>query len=164
MVRIKKRYLILGFLSLLVIVLLFFLSTITKNWLVKNSEKLIGRKLEIGEVHFNYAKVAVQVKDLVLFEANKTDSFASFSELYVNFDPWKLLSSEYAFSEIRLAQPRIQVIQDGEKFNFDSLMPKEDSLAVKDTTQNKLSSLLGTFNSWMDRSIIMTYKKTTKWT
>jgi hypothetical protein len=67
-----------------VIALLFFLSTITKDWLVKNSEKLIGRKLEIGEMHFNYAKVSVQVKDLVLFEAHKTDSFASFSELYVS--------------------------------------------------------------------------------
>lgn len=137
MVRIKKRYIFLGFLSLMVVVLLFFLSTITKNWLVKNSEKLIGRKLEIGEMHFNYAKVAVQLKDLVLFEANKTDSFASFSELYINFDPWKLISNEYAFSEIRLAQPRIQVIQDGEKFNFDSLKPRKDSLAVKDTTKNK---------------------------
>ena len=139
MARIKKRYIILGVASFLVFVLLFSLSTITKNYLVKNSEKLIGRKLEIGELHFNYAKVAIQVKDFVLFEANKTDSFASFSEFYVNLNPWTLPSSEYSVSEIRLVKPRIQVIQDGEKFNFDSLKPKEDSLAVKDTTnQNKV--------------------------
>lgn len=137
MIRIKKRYIALGFLSFLVFVLLFFLSTFTKNWLVKNSEKLIGRQLEIAELHFNYVKMAAQVEDLVLYEVNKSDSFASFSELYVDFDPWKLLSSEYSFSEIRLAQPRIQVIQDGENFNFDSLIPQEDSLAVQDTTQNK---------------------------
>jgi len=134
MLRVKKRYIALGFLTLFMFALLFFLSTIAKNYLVKNSEKLIGRQLKIGELHFNYAKVAVHVIDLVLFEANKTDSFASFSELYVDFNPWKLPSSEYSFSEIRLVQPRIQVIQDGEKFNFDSLIPKEDSLAIKDTT------------------------------
>jgi hypothetical protein len=139
MARIKKRYIVLGLLSLLIFVLLFFASTIAKNWLVKNSEKLTGRKLDIGEIHINYAKVAIQVKDLVLFEANKTDSFASFSELYVNFDPWTLLQNEYSFSEIRLVKPRVQVIQDGEKFNFSSMIPKEDSLAVKDTTkQNKV--------------------------
>jgi uncharacterized protein involved in outer membrane biogenesis len=134
MSRVKKRYFVLGIFALLIVSILFFLSSITKNYLVKNSEKLIGRKLTIGELHFNYAKVAIQVKDLVLFEANKTDSFISFSELYVNFNPWTLPKSEYSFSEIRLANPQIQVIQDGEKFNFDSLIPKEDTLTVKDTT------------------------------
>ena len=137
MARVKKRYFILGIFAFLIVSILFFASTFTKDYLVKNSEKLIGRKLTIGEMHFNYAKVAVQVKDLVLFEANKTDSFASFSEFYINLNPWTLLSREYSVSEIRLTNPRIQVIQDGEKFNFDSLMPKEDSIAVKDTTQKE---------------------------
>lgn len=134
MARIKKRYFVLGTVSLLIFIFLFFLSTFTKNYLVKNSEKLIGRKLEIGELHFNYAKVAIQIKNLVLFEANKTDSFASFSELYVDFDPWTLPSKEYMFSEIRLVNPRIQIIQNGDKFNFDSLKPKPDSIQVKKDT------------------------------
>jgi hypothetical protein len=137
MTYIKKRYIFLAIFFLLIFALLFFASTFTKNYLVKNSEKLIGRKLSIGEMHFNYAKVAVQVKDLVLFEANQTDSFASFNEFYINLNPWTLPSSEYSVSEIRLVNPRIQVIQDGEQFNFDSLKPKEDSLAVKDTTKNE---------------------------
>ena len=137
MARVKKRYFVLGIFALLIVSILFFASTFTKDYLVKNSEKLIGRKLTIGEMHFNYAKVAIQVKDLVLFEANKTDSFASFSEFYINLNPWTLLSREYSVSEIRLTNPRILVIQDGEKFNFDSLMPKEDSIAVKDTTQKE---------------------------
>ncbi len=134
MARIKKRYFVLGTLSLLVFIALFFLSTFTKNYLVKNSEKLIHRKLEIAEMHFNYTKVSLQVKNLALFEANKTDTFVSFSEFYINFNPWALLQREYSFAEIRLANPRIQVIQDGGKFNFDSLIPKKDSLKAKDTT------------------------------
>lgn len=137
MARIKKRYYALGFLVLVIFVVLFFLSTFTRNYLVKNSEKLIGRKIAIGEMHFNYAKVAVQVKDFVLFEDNKTDQFTSFSELYINFDPWTLPSKEYSFSEIRLVQPKVKIIQDGEKFNFDSLIPK-DSAAIEDTTENEV--------------------------
>jgi len=137
MARIKKKYIISGSISLILITLLFFLSTIAKDYLVKNSEKLIHRKLEIGEMHFNYAKVAIQVKNLTLFEDNKTDTFAAFSELYVNFDPWTLIKSEYSFSEIRLSDPKVEVIQDGEKFNFDSLMPKEDSIKKKDSTVNE---------------------------
>ena len=66
MARVKKRYFVLGIFAFLIVAILFFLSTITKDYLVKNSEKLIGRKMTIGEMHFNYAKVAVQVKNLVL--------------------------------------------------------------------------------------------------
>jgi len=135
MARIKKRYFVLGALFVLIFAALFFLSDITKNYLVKNSQKLIHRKLAIGEMHFNYAKVSLQVKDLVLFEANQTDSFASFREFYINLNPWTLPFSEYSVSEIRLVKPRLRVIQDGETFNFTSLMPKKDSISTKDTTK-----------------------------
>lgn len=137
MAGIKKRYIVLGILAFLIFAVLFFLSTITKDYLVKNSGKLIGRKIEIGELHFNYAKVAVQVKNFTMFEDNQTDQFFSFSEFYINLNPWTLFSNEYSVSEIRLVNPQVQVIQDGEKFNFDSLISKEDSLEVKDTTQNE---------------------------
>ncbi len=137
MIHLKKRYLFPGIILLALAIFLYFLSTITKNYLVKNSEKLIGRKIEIGELHFNYAKVAVQVKNFVMYEANQTDPFVSFSEFYINLNPWTLLTNEYSVSEIRLTEPKIQVIQNGESFNFDSLIPKEDSLEVKDAIQNK---------------------------
>ena len=138
MIHIKKRYLIPGIILLILAVILFFLSDITKNYLVKNSEKLIHRKIEIGELHFNYARVAVQVKDFVMYEDNKTDQFLSFSEFYINLNPWTLLQNEYSVSEIRLAEPRVQVIQNGESFNFDSLMPKDSTEVKKDSTKNEI--------------------------
>lgn len=137
MTRIKKRHLIPAIILLVLSVALFFLSDIAKNYLVKNSEKLIGRKIAIGELHFNYAKVAVQVKDFVLFEDNKTDQFLSFSEFYINLNPWTLLQNEYSVSEIRLTDPKVQVVQNGESFNFDSLIPK-DTVEVKDTTSTEI--------------------------
>ncbi len=123
-----------GALSLFIFVMFFFLSTITKDYLVKNSEKLIHRKIDIGELHFNYAKVAVQIKNFVIYEDNKTDQFASFREFYINLNPWTLLQNEYSVSEIRLVEPKVQIIQDGDKFNFDSLMPKDSAEVKKDTT------------------------------
>lgn len=137
MTRIKKRYLIPAIILLVLSIALFFLSDIAKNYLVKNSEKLIGRKIAIGELHFNYAKVAVQAKDFVLFEENKIDQFLSFSEFYINLNPWTLLQNEYSVSEIRLTDPKIQVVQNGESFNFDSLIPK-DTVEVQDTTSTEI--------------------------
>ena len=137
MLLLKKRYFIPELLLLLILILLFFFSSITKDYLVKHSEKMIGRKLEIAELHFNYARTALQVKNLVLYEENKIDTFASFNELYINLNPWRLPFREYSVSEFRLVQPYLQVIQNGDKFNFDSLIPKEDSLSNKDTTRTK---------------------------
>ena len=127
-----------GMILVILVVFLFFLSSISKNYLVKNSEKLIGRKIEIGELHFNYIKVSVQVKNFVLYEANQTDQFVSFSEFYINLNPWRLLTNEYSVSEIRLTEPRIKVIQNGESFNFDSLMPKDSVEVKKNPTANKI--------------------------
>lgn len=138
MIHIKKRYLIPGIILGILAIFLFFLSDLAKNYLVKNSEKLIHRKIEIGELHFNYAKVAVQVKNFVLYEDNKTDQFLSFSEFYINLNPWTLLQNEYSVSEIRLAEPKVQIIQNGDKFNFDSLMPKDSAEVKKDSTANEI--------------------------
>jgi hypothetical protein len=138
MIRIKKRYLIPGIIALILGIFLYFLSDIARNYLVKNSEKLIHRKIEIGELHFNYAKVAVQVKDFVLYEDNKTAQFLSFREFYINLNPWTLLRNEYSVSEIRLTEPKVQIIQNGEKFNFDSLIPKDTTGIKKDSAKTEI--------------------------
>ncbi len=106
-------------------------------YLVKNSEKIIGRKIEVGELHFNYAKVAVRVNNFVMYEDNKTDKFLSFKEFYIDLNLWTLLKNEYSVSEIRLTEPKIQIIQNGEKFNFSSLMPKDSTHVKKDSTKNE---------------------------
>ncbi len=138
MIRIKKRYLIPGIIALILGIFLYFLSDIARNYLVKNSEKLIHRKIEIGELHFNYAKVAVQVKDFALYEDNKTDQFLSFREFYINLNPCTLLRNEYSVSEIRLTEPKVQIIQNGEKFNFDSLIPKDTTAIKKDSAKTEI--------------------------
>jgi len=123
----KGRKILLAICAFLFI-LFFFLSSFVKYWVVKNSEKLIGRKLTIEELHFNYAQVALGIKGFKLYEADKMNSFVAFDELHVNFSPWHLLSGEYAFSKIYLDGLDVSVIQDSLGFNFDSMIPKQDSV------------------------------------
>ncbi|HBL76978.1 MAG: hypothetical protein A2W90_19600 [Bacteroidetes bacterium GWF2_42_66] len=146
MKRLKKRYLISVIVIVFVCIVLFFMSALVKNWLVKNSESLVGRKLDIGELHFNYAKVSVQAKDVVLYEANKVDSFFSFRELYIDFSPWKLLGREYSLSEIRLDQPHVQIIQNDEQFNFDDMLQSEDSTVVAEPDSTGKSLKFSIYN------------------
>ncbi|MGZ2369142.1 DUF748 domain-containing protein [Ancylomarina sp. YFZ004] len=117
-------------------VLFFFLSSLIKYWVVKNSEELVGRKLNISELHFNYAQVSLGVKEFKLFEEDKISSFVAFDELHVNFSPWHLITGEYAFSKIYLDGLDVSVIQDSLGFNFDSMIPKQDSV-VEEPTEKK---------------------------
>ncbi|TAJ13265.1 DUF748 domain-containing protein [Marinilabiliaceae bacterium JC017] len=136
MKQIKKRYIIVGGLLLLLFLGLFFLSTIAKNYLVKNSETLIGRRIQLKELHINYLKVAIRAKEFVMYEQNKVDTFAAFKELYVNFQPWKLLHNEYAFSAITLDSAFVSVTQNGEAFNFDDLVPPaQDTISTEESVE-----------------------------
>lgn len=127
--------------SILIVFFLVFLllSTAVKYWINKNSKELLGRKLELTELHFNYAKVAVRVLGFKLYEQNEKDLFVAFNELYVNVNPWNLLSGEYSVSEIYLDGLDFAVIQNEQGFNFDDLIEDQevevDSSAIQNDKQ-----------------------------
>ena len=133
----KKKKILITVLSF-IFILFFFLSSLVKYWVVKNSEELVGRKLEISELHFNYAQVSLGVKGFNLFEADKTNTFVAFNELHVNFSPWYLITGEYAFSEIYLDGLNVSVIQDSLGFNFDSMIPEQDSIVGEPSEEKDL--------------------------
>jgi hypothetical protein len=132
----KKRYYLLGAFAILLASLLFFLSSIVKNWAVKNSDELLGRKMAISDLHFNYLKVAVRATEVAIYETNDVDSFISFRELYVDFSPWKLLNKEYSFSKISLDGLYANIVQNDTLFNFGDLVPTDDSTAVVEQEQD----------------------------
>jgi len=133
MKHIKKRYYVLIILSLFVFLTLFFLSTFIKNYINKNSKELTGRKIELSDLSINYLRVAVRANNMLVYENNDVDTFAGFRELYINFDPTKLLGNEYSFSSILLDSLYIHVIKDDELFNFSDLMTTSDTLAAEES-------------------------------
>lgn len=161
--KIKKRYIILGSIALLIFLLLFFLSSIVKWYVVKNSEDLIGRKVDIAGLHINYFKWTVKIEDFTMYEINKKDTFVNFQELFVNFDPWNLLHKEIAFSEIRLDKPWVSIVYADSVFNFndflapvdtttaDTIPEEESSDTLKYTVKN--FSINGGYISYEDKSL-----------
>ncbi len=136
----KKRHYFLTGITLIIFLVLFFLSTIIKNYIVKHSEELIGRKIALNELHINYFKVQVTARDFTLYEENKKDTFVYFHELLVNYDPWKMISNEYAVSQIRLVNPYIFVKQNGSAFNFDDMIPASDSIEVEEEQVDSINN------------------------
>ncbi|MFT3740654.1 MAG: DUF748 domain-containing protein [Breznakibacter sp.] len=134
----KKRYIIAAAIGVSLFAILFFMSSFIKNYVNKHGKELTGRRVHIEELHLNYLRTSVQIKGFAMYEQSDIDTFASFNELYINFDPWALLANEYAFSEIRLASPHVHIETDGEHFNFDDLLATEDSAQTEpaDTTSS----------------------------
>ncbi len=130
----KKRFYIPAVILLLIFVLLFFASDMARNYIEKNSKELIGRTVQLNELHFNYFNVSVQAKGFKLFEENDDEVFDGFRELLVDFQPWNLLHGEYAFSQILIDSAYVSVVKSNQGFNFDSLIP-QDTTSVADTLE-----------------------------
>lgn len=161
MTKIKKRYSIAGIFLLVLFGFLFFLSTIIRSYVTNNSKELLGRQVDIGELHINYLRVAVQINDLVMYEANAIDTFSGFKEFYLNFEPWKLLQNEYAVKKISLDSLYVYIEQEGDQFNFGDLIPEADTSKVDslvETTNDPVRFLVE--NISLSRSTIHFYDKT----
>jgi len=131
--RIKRWMLILTSILFIIIVILAILPGFARSYIVKNSPELIGRQVYIEGLKVSYFRVSLTLDRFAMLEADKQDTFVSFKEFYVNMNPWKLLKSEYSFSEITLTEPSVSLIYLDSVFNFNDLIPEADTTDV-DTT------------------------------
>ncbi|MCU4176735.1 DUF748 domain-containing protein [Carboxylicivirga sp. N1Y90] len=160
MKQLKKHQVVLVSILLILFIVLFFLSTIVKNYLNKNGEELIGRKVHLNGLNINYLRVAIKASDFVLYEENSKDTFAGFNELHINFDPWKLIRNEYSFSTIALDSLYAYIVQDDQSFNFDDLIPPSDTLkSAKKDTLNQNPLRFSIYNIKLSRGKIDFYDK-----
>jgi hypothetical protein len=143
----KKRVLIPAIVILLLGTLLYFASDITKNYINKNGKELTGRKIELKELKFNYFDVSVRASEIKIYEDDDSTPFGGLREIFVDFEPWKLLSGEYAFSQVTLDSAWVNIIKRGDSFNFDSLVAT-DTIANQDTsaTAGNLKFLIENIN------------------
>lgn len=130
----KKRFYIPAALLIAMVLLLYFAADITHHYLQKNSRQMVGRSIQLDELHFNYYNVSVRAKGFKIFEDDNTTIFGGFRELLIDFQPWNLLRGEYAFSQILLDSAYVSVIKKEQGFNFDSLVP-QDTVPAKDTLE-----------------------------
>ena len=121
----------------IIIVLLLIAPPIGKRYFENNSEKIIGRKVDIGKLHINFLNLAINIKDFKLYETDKTSSFLSFDQLYINYDLPPLITRTYAVSELKLVGPKINIIQDSLGFNFNDLISSDSTKVKKQKDQKK---------------------------
>lgn len=132
--NLKKRYKIISGIAIFIIILLFAVPRVACWYVVKHSYELIGRKLDINKIRINYFTGTFRIKGVKLYEADAKTVFMSLNQLKVNLDYLPLFRNEIFVKSFSLDDPFIEVLQNGEKFNFTDLTASDTTAVVKKDT------------------------------
>ena len=119
---IKIPCIIIGVILILLIIVNFAAGPIAKSYINNHCKELCGRTVTVEKIRTNLFVGKVKIMGLTMMELNDKDEFCSFDTLIVKINPFKLISNEVKLNEITLINPKAVIIQDGDAFNFDSLI------------------------------------------
>jgi uncharacterized protein involved in outer membrane biogenesis len=106
----------------------FVLPPIVKSILTKQLSENLHREVAIEQIKFNPYTLSISVRGLTIKEKGSSETFASFGEIFLNFQSFSALRMAIIFSEIRLTQPYIKITRNqDESYNFSDLLEKKES-------------------------------------
>ncbi len=132
--KLTKRLLIIVFILLiLAILVIVFISPITKYAIEKYDEQYTGRQIKMDWAYVNPFTGYIHFENLKVYEAKSDSLFMDTKGVSTYVSVAKLWSKKYEFKEIVLDQPVVKVAQDKMIFNFTDLI-KRFSPKEKDKT------------------------------
>lgn len=111
-----------GVLLAVVLLVALLLSPIAKHYVNNHGEELVGRTVHVEGLRANLFTGHVAVHGLSLYEDNGQDLFASFDTLDVKAGLLPLLWHTVKLKHITLAGLKVNLVHQGEHFNFQSLI------------------------------------------
>lgn len=131
----KRRLLGFAGIGLFIFIAISFLAVpyFVHRYIENNSEKWTGRKITLHDLGFNIFTGGVSVDTLIVREQDKQGIFFKADRIYVNLELIKIIFGNYEIVEITVANPQVNILQNGDHFNFDDLVTR--FAAVDSTTQ-----------------------------
>ena len=121
--------------GLLTIVMLL-VSPVAKSYVNHHGKDLIGREIKVEKLKVNALFGRVRIYDMTVYEEDDQTAFFSMDTLDVSVKLRKLLWHKLHVRHIVLAEPRVRILQDGDRFNFSSIIDHfaSDEEEEEDTT------------------------------
>lgn len=113
---------VVGIVLALLIIVSLVAGPVAKGYINKHGEQLTGRRVEVKRVGVNLLTGSVKVQGLDLYEDDGSTRFAGFDTLDVRAALLQLPFKTVNLRHITLAGLKAQVQQDGDRFNFNSLI------------------------------------------
>ena len=104
--------------------ILAFSGTIARLYIQKNSNALIGREVSIGSLSINPLTAGMRIKNLRILEKDGKEDFLSLSSLQGNIRLQPIAHRILNIKGIRIDSLYINIVQDGDKYNFDDIKDK----------------------------------------
>lgn len=130
---------------------------IARAYLVKHSEEICHRKVEIEHIRINIFNGGVSILGFTMKEENPQKDFVSFSKLKVRLSLPRLLGKSVYFRKVELDGLNGQVIQNNSRFNFSDIVDFF-SKNKKDDKDDKPSGWSVTLNNISICNSALTYQ------
>ena len=140
--------------SILLLIVNVIAPPIVKSYIQDHDVELIGRKITIEDIDLDVFRGIVVVKNAFLYEQDDSTVMASLKELYADIQMRQLLSSRVVADSIKLSGFRVEIYQNGDRFNFSDIIEHfstPDSIPA-DTTPSTWGVILK--NILIERSYI----------
>jgi len=135
-----KRILIISLIVVIafVVIVIIFISPISKHLIEKYDVKYTGREIETGLVYVNPFTGVLRIGDLKVYEPESDSIFLSAAGIRVNVSMFKLFSKTYEISSLTLNKPYAIIIKDKDRFNFSDLLEKADTTKEEEESKEPL--------------------------
>lgn len=140
--------------SILLLIVNIIAPPIVKSYIQDHDVELIGRKITIEDIDLDVFRGIVVVKNAFLYEQDDSTVMASLKELYADVQMRQILSSRVVADSIKLSGFRVEIYQNGDRFNFSDIIEHfstPDSIPA-DTTPSTWGVILK--NILIERSYI----------
>ena len=132
--KIRKIVLILTAVAVVLAVLVIaFISPITKYLVEKYDEQYTGRQITMDWAYVNPFTGYVHFSNLKIYELKSDSLFFSTKGMSINVEMFKLLTKTYEISDLTLYQPNGYITQIKKNFNFNDLVEKFSPKGMVDT-------------------------------
>ncbi|KAF5069590.1 hypothetical protein DSECCO2_231170 [anaerobic digester metagenome] len=118
----KLIALLLGIVTGIVILILVFVSPVPEYLIEKNSREWTGRKIEMDRLGINLLNGKVGIKQLKVYEADDRGLFVTVGKIRINTALLSFLNGRNIVEDVLIENAIIQILQNGESFNFDDLI------------------------------------------
>lgn len=130
----KIALIFLGVVLVLLLLVVVFISPITKYMIEKHSEEYTGRVIRMDKLAINIFNGSVTAKGFTVYEAKSKTIFCKIDQLDLNITVYKLWAGKYDFTSVSVNKPFLRIVQKGDQFNYDDLLKR---FLTADTTQKK---------------------------
>ena len=131
---------VVGILLGIILLATLLISPIAKSYINSHGKELVGREVHVDDVTINVYSGHVAILGLTLYEDNGKDVFARFDTLDTKASLFKLLGNTVELEHITLTGLNVNVLKQGETFNFQSMLDhfaSDTTEEVQDTTPSE---------------------------